>query len=50
VICVPWVLVFKVEPTTIDEPKIMYEGVFEGDENVMLVWSAILDVRHYRSL
>jgi hypothetical protein len=41
------VLVLEVELVAIDEPEIMYEGVFEGDENAVLVWSTIPSVRHY---
>jgi hypothetical protein len=37
----------EVELVIVDELKIMYEGVFEGDEATMLVWSIVLRVEHY---
>jgi hypothetical protein len=41
------VLVLEVKPATTDELKIMYEGVFEGNEIVVLVWFVIHGVGHY---
>jgi hypothetical protein len=40
----------EVELVAIDEPEIMYKGVFEGDEKVVLMWSVIPGVRHYQWL
>jgi hypothetical protein len=37
----------EVELVIVDEPKIMYESVFEGNETTMLVWSTIPGVKHY---
>jgi hypothetical protein len=37
----------EVELIIINEPKIMYEGVFEGDEATMLFWSTVLGIEHY---
>jgi len=31
----------EIEPTTNKELKILYEGVYEGDEVMMLVWSIV---------
>jgi len=44
------VLVLKVKSTTTDEPKITYEGVFEGEEVVVLMLSTILGIGHYHWL
>jgi hypothetical protein len=37
----------EVELTIINEPKIMYEGVFEGNEATMLIWSTVPEIEHY---
>ncbi len=41
------VLMLEVELTIINEPKIMYEGVFEGNEATMLIWSTVPEIEHY---
>jgi hypothetical protein len=37
----------EVELAIVDEPEIMYEGVFEDDKAIMLVWLVIPEVEHY---
>jgi hypothetical protein len=44
------VLVLEVELVAIDELEIIYKSLFEGDENIVLMWSTIFNVRHYRWL
>jgi hypothetical protein len=41
------VLVLEVKVATTNEPKIKYEGIFEGNETVVLIWSTIPGVGHY---
>jgi hypothetical protein len=35
------VLMLEIEPITNKELKILYEGVYEGDEVMILVWSIV---------
>jgi hypothetical protein len=44
------VLVLEVEPAINGELKIFYEGIYQGDEIVVLVWSTKLGLSHYRWL
>jgi hypothetical protein len=37
----------EVKLAIVDKLEIMYEGVFEGNEAIMLVWLAFLEVEHY---
>jgi len=37
----------EVESTINDDPKILYEGIYKGNEVVILAWSSTLGVGHY---
>jgi hypothetical protein len=37
----------EVKLAIVDKLEIMYEGVFEGNEAIMLVWLTVLEVEHY---
>lgn len=38
------VILFEVESTINDDPKIFYEGIYDGNEVVILAWSSTLGV------
>jgi hypothetical protein len=40
----------KVEPIANDKPKILYEGICQKDEIVVLMWYAKLVLNHYQWL
>jgi hypothetical protein len=42
------VILLQVDPTSSDEPKIVYEGCYETKNTSIFAWSSIFDVGHYR--
>jgi hypothetical protein len=44
------VLVLEVKLVIDGEPKILYEGIYQGDETIVLVWSIESGLGHYQRL
>jgi len=44
------VILLQVDPTSDDEPEIVYEGCYETEDTSIFAWSSILDIGHYRWL
>jgi hypothetical protein len=44
------VILLQIDPTSLDEPEIIYEGCYEIEDNSIFAWFSIPDVGHYCSL
>jgi hypothetical protein len=42
--------VLEVELVICGEPEILYEGIYQGDETIVLVWSIEFGLGHYQWL
>jgi hypothetical protein len=43
-------ILLQVDPTSSDEPEIIYEGFYEIEDTSIFAWSSIFGVGHYRWL
>jgi hypothetical protein len=43
-------ILLQVNPTSSDEPKIVYESCYENEDTYIFAWSLILNVGHYHWL